>query len=112
MRQRLLALEPFVPVFNAITATHLWVNGQTDSAIALFQATPSTLSSEVAMVYASLGRYSEGADMIRNDRLFPPEMAEEAARILRTAPAAAPSPQTLPRVGLLSFVYLYVGGPD
>ena len=40
-----------------------------------------------------------------------PGMVETAARLLRTAPAIAASPQTLPNLGGLRFVYLYVGAP-
>ena len=39
------------------------------------------------------------------------ETIAEAARLLRTAPAVAPSPQTLPSLGTLAFVYLHVGAP-
>ena len=38
MRQRLQALEPFVPIFNFNTAMILWLNGQTDAAIEMLKS--------------------------------------------------------------------------
>src|SRR5262249_30073103 len=43
---------------------------------------------------------------------FPQGLVEEAARLLRPAPVRAGSPQSLPRLGFLGFVYLYVGAPE
>jgi len=40
-----------------------------------------------------------------------PETVIDAARLLRTAPAIAPAPQSLPRLGNLAWVYPYVGAP-
>jgi hypothetical protein len=41
--------------------------------------------------------------------VFSPGTVDNAVRLLRTAPTAAAAPQTLPRLGLLEFVYLHVG---
>jgi hypothetical protein len=58
-------------------------------------------------------RYGDAADtlLLSGDReLFSRSALENAARIIRTAPATANAPETLPAVeGLLSFVYAYVG---
>ena len=38
-------------------------------------------------------------------------MVAEASRLLRVAPANAGSPETLPRLASLGFIYLYIGAP-
>ena len=71
-------------------------------------------SSSLAQIYAAAGRYGEAADalLMLPPGFYPPGMVEAAARLMRTAPQHVASPQSLPRLGLLSFVYLYVGAPD
>ena len=62
----------------------------------------------------SAGRYNEAADALLEipSGIFPRETIETAARLLRTAPAPAASPQTLPPLPRsLGFVYLHVGAP-
>jgi TolB-like protein len=115
MRLRLQAQEPFVPVFNRVTARILWENGRNDEAIAILKASPlRTAPVFLAEVYASMGRYSEAADALRGipSGIFLPGAVEEAIRLLRTAPAQDTSPQTILRGEYLGFVYLYVGAPD
>ena len=116
LRQRLQALEPFVPVFNLFTAAILWLNGQNDAAIAMLKALPPNAAIpaySLAEIYAAAGRYGEAADAIlmTPSGFYLPGIVETAARLLRTAPAPAAAPQSLPRLGQLSFVYLYVGAP-
>ena len=112
MRLRLLAQEPFVPVFNVIFARVLWVNGRNEEAIAILKTQPPQLLRflTLAEVYASMGRYGEAADSLRGISGYPLGAVEEASRLLRSAPAQANSPQTLP-LGL-GFVYLYTGAAD
>ena len=116
MRLRLQAQEPLVPVFNWTTAEVLWENGRNDEAIAILKALPPVFYSRLylAQVYASMGRYSEAADALREipSRIFLPGAVEEAIRLLRTAPAQAASPRTILSAGYLGFVYLYAGAPD
>jgi hypothetical protein len=112
VRQRLLALEPLVPLFNGTTSLMLWANGQTDAANALV---PNREAQQGAMITASLGGYGEAADLlqaIRIDDVVLSEKTQTAARLLRTAPSVAASPQSLPQLGILGWVYLYVGAPD
>jgi TolB-like protein/DNA-binding SARP family transcriptional activator len=119
IKQQLQALEPFVPLYNSTTARWLWVEGQNDdAAIAILKALPpgSGVGSlpGLAMIYASLGRYGEAADLLEN---LPAEDAAEpyskdAARLLRTAPARAAAPQSLPSLGGLGWVYLHIGAPE
>ncbi|HMI97720.1 MAG TPA: BTAD domain-containing putative transcriptional regulator [Micropepsaceae bacterium] len=116
MRQRLEAQEPFVPVFNSITGLVLWLNGQNDAAIAMLKDIPAGGGGEgpLAMIYAEAGRYREAADALLPipTALFLPGTVEDAGRLLRTAPAKVASPQALPQLGNLGFVYLYVGATD
>ena len=125
IRQQLRALEPFVPTYNRFTAIDLWVDGQNDGAIAILLAQPPDAfnrSTFLAMIYASMGRYTEAANLLAN---VPPEqignvppgqigaaVTKEAARLLRTAPLSTPAPQSLPQLGALSWVYLHVGAPE
>jgi TolB-like protein len=113
MRQELLALEPFVPVFNWSTAQIRWLNGQNDAAIAMFEALPPSAARAIflANFYAATGRYGEAADamMLIPSGMYPSGLVENAVQLMRTAPASAVSLQTLPRLSNLGFVYLYIG---
>jgi TolB-like protein len=115
MKLRLQALETLVPVFIDNTAVVLWLNGQNEAAIAMMKEIPSGRGGNgPAQIYASLGRYNEAATALRESvsENVAPGMVEEAMRLLRIAPASAPSSQTLPFLGSLSWVYLYVGLPN
>jgi adenylate cyclase len=115
MKLRLQALETLVSVFIDNTAVVLWLNGQNEAAIAMMKEIPSGRGGNgPAQIYASLGRYNEAANALRESvaENVAPGMVEEAMRLLRTAPASAPSPQSLPFLGSLSWVYLYVGLPS
>jgi tetratricopeptide (TPR) repeat protein len=93
------------------------VDGQNDAAIAILNALPPDANNRVtylAMIYASMGRYGEAADMLEK---APPgngavATLKDAARLLRTAPSHVAAPQSLPRLGALDWVYLYVGAPE
>ena len=68
IRQRLQALEPFVPVFNWDTAQVLWLNGQNDAALTMFQALPPDSPCSISCpLYATAGRYGEAADALLQD---------------------------------------------
>ena len=116
MRLRLQALEPLVPIYNQVTASILSLNGRNDEAIAILKALPPTGGPRLylADIYASMGRYSEAADALREipSGLFLPGALEEAIRLLRTAPAQAASQQTALSAGQLGFVYLFAGAPN
>lgn len=120
--QQLRALEPYVPTFNEDAALIFWENGQNDTAIEIRKslierpAGPTFL----AMMYASTGRYTEAADVletaVRTRSYLPqditPQQFRTAAGLLRTAPAKTVLAQSPPRLGYLSFAYLYVGAPE
>ena len=84
LRQQLLALEPFVPIFRNITARIMYAAGQYDEVIKI--GPPYAV-----LALAAKGQYREAADML--DKVPPgsflPGVAEAAARLLRTAPAKA-----------------------
>jgi len=111
MRLKLAALEPFVPVYNANNAMALWLNGQNDDAIMVAKALPpGNFTTNLATIYAGSDRYSEAAAVLAETPSdIAPATREQAASLLRAAPAPAASPQSLPRLGMLGFVYLHVG---
>jgi len=114
MRQRLQALEPFLPIVILSTADVLWLNGQNDDAIAMLRDLPTDVALRMiflARIYASVGRYNEAADTLLEiaPGTFSPGTLEESIRLLRTAPTAAVSPQSLRRLGYLDFTYLHIG---
>jgi hypothetical protein len=114
-RQKLYALEPLVPRFNQLLANALWLNGQDDAAVGLANRSGgANRPLRLAMIHAAAGRFSEAAEALSMvpPEMHPPGAVEAAARIMRTAPASAASQQPIPNLGLLSFVYAYVGAPD
>ena len=113
LRRRLQAQEPLVPIFNAFTGLVLWTNGQNDEAIALLKAIPPTpvARDSLAQVYASMGRYNDAAEALQRGALGKYRL-EEAAGLLRTAPAKAVSSPTILSKGRSGWVYFYVGHPD
>jgi hypothetical protein len=118
MKQRVLTLEPYVPAFKAATAEVLWLNGQDDAAIALLRETQGAGARvDLAEIYASQGRFGEGANLLEEipsvDRSVAVDFLADAVRLLRTAPAKSASPQTLPALpGTTVFIYLHVGAPN
>ncbi len=118
MKQQVVALEPYVPLFKGAVAEVMWLSGQDDAAITILKGTPAGAGGQVALaeIYASMGRYSEAADILlaipSMNRGVAPELVAEPARLLRTAPRKAPSPQSLPNLGAMGFIYLHLGAPD
>ena len=111
VKRHLRSLEPLMPNYNLDLAEFLWLDGQTDAAIAILkEQSAGEAKLELAMIYASQARYNEAADALQGFQ-GPAKQIEEATRLLRTAPAAAASPESLPRLGLFAFVYLHVGAP-
>ena len=93
----------------------LWLNGQTDAAIALGEALPDGIRSwSFPRLLASAGRYDEAADVIKFTPadFFPADVKANAVSLLRSAPDRVLSPHDLPRLGWFDFVYLYIGAPD
>jgi TolB-like protein/DNA-binding SARP family transcriptional activator/Flp pilus assembly protein TadD len=115
-RQRIVALEPFLPRFNANLANALWYNGQDAAAITILKDfSRNAGDTSLARIYAAMGRYNEAADVLMAipPGTYPDGMLEAAVRLLRTAPTATASPQSLPQLeGDLDFVYLHAGAPS
>ena len=115
MRQQLTILEPFVPIFNAVSLRILWGADELDESNAMLKALPPNIGSRsvlFARIYAAQGRYGEAADSLLSnpgsDELRP--VIELSARILRAAPKLAD--KSFPRLGGGGWVYLYVGAPE
>jgi tetratricopeptide (TPR) repeat protein len=90
----------------------LWLNGESDAAIAILNNETSAFRAfNLAEIYAAMGRYNEAADLLLLSTSQSPT-AKEAAQILRTAPAQAPSPQSLPILNYDGFVFRHVGVPE
>jgi tetratricopeptide (TPR) repeat protein len=116
--EQLSALEPFVPIFNMVRGGTLSLDGQHDAAIRMLEAIPAdgptnyARNANLASAYAEAGRYAEAADtllLITDQSQVSRETVEEAARILRSAPAKISTPEALPALGSLDFVYAHVG---
>jgi tetratricopeptide (TPR) repeat protein len=121
MKKQVLALEPYVPGYRQDAGETLWLNGQNDAAIAMLkELAPDVVAGQIdlAQIYASLGRYSEGADVLQKIDLgtaVPASVSAApaiAAQLLRTAPARSASPQSLPHLAGMGFVYLHVGASE
>lgn len=92
-----------------------WTAGY--AAIAIFNALPTDEPNRLevlAMMYASMGRYTKAAELLETIPPAAPSaaFARDAARLLRTAAAKAAQPQSLPGLGPYGWVYLYVGAPE
>jgi TolB-like protein len=114
LRDHLQAVEQYIINYTADTAEIYWLAGDTDKAIAMLQPFRPGRTLELALIQASVGRYREAAVAIREMPAanYPAGMTEAAARILDSAPARAAAPESLPRLGNLSFAYMHVGAPE
>ena len=116
--QRLHELEPYVPVYAGNLSESLWVDGQNEAAIAIYENTSRGPGAAVgiARVYASQGRYTDAADALSvylNDRSPTIRaVAAEAMRLLRSLPVKGTPAPDVPNVAAASFVYLYTGAPE
>jgi TolB-like protein/Tfp pilus assembly protein PilF len=117
--QRLHILEPFVPIYTQNVGIAMQLNGQHEASIAVLESIPPETSPQrvaaLARAYATDGRYAQAADAILavTGNRVTRRSAEEAARLMRTAPAQTSSPETLPVLeGELGAVYPFVGALD
>lgn len=72
---------------------------------------------QLAQAYAMAGRFNDAANAIGSiqQRNFfgDPQVIDEAARLIRSAPADVSDPSALPRwQGRLDFVYAYLSAPE
>jgi tetratricopeptide (TPR) repeat protein len=114
MREKLQALEPFVINYVADTAEIIWLDGDNDTAIRMLNEFRPGRTSELAQVHASLGHYREAASVLRemNPANYLPGVLESAAKLVEAAPSTTASPDNLPRLGVLGWVYRHVGAPE
>ena len=110
-----------MPTWNEDAAEILWENEQYDTAIKIMKGLIErpTGPTSLAMMYASLGRYTDAADVLdtalKEGRSKLPGWETQwhtAAALLRTAPATSVLPKNSPRLQRASFAYLYVGASD
>jgi predicted Zn-dependent protease len=121
MMEKLRTLEPFVPIFNALTGHYFVLNGQSQTAIPLLEAISADAGGGLlrnlwlAQAYAAVGRYGAAADtvlLIASSQVSR-RSVEDAARLLRSAPARVRAPQSLPALGHdLDIAYAYVGAQE
>jgi TolB-like protein/Tfp pilus assembly protein PilF len=121
MREQLIVMEPFGSISDDYIEELRWIGGQTDT-VALMERLSAVRGrinparAMLARIYAEQGRYTEAVDALMAIRFpgrYPEEAVDAAVRLLRTAPAAAASAQSLPRLyANLEFVYLHVGAPE
>jgi adenylate cyclase len=114
MRDHLQAIEQSIINYTADTAEIIWLDGDTEKAVAMLQPFSPGRTLELALVQASAGRYREAAAAVRDMPAanYPAGMTAAAAKMLESAPAKAASPADLPRLGNLSFAYMHVGAPE
>ena len=122
LREQLRNLEPFVPVYNIFTGLIMQAAGQRPAAILVLEAVPPdpvmgvSRNTYLAQAYAADGRYAEAADTLLATKGENQEIRgalENAARLLRQAPAMVDAPQTLPVLERdLDFVYAHLGALD
>jgi adenylate cyclase len=117
VQAQIQAQEPFVPNYRRQAADVLWALGDNDTAIKMLESLdPAAAGMTLAKAYATAGRYGQAADTL----LAAPasngvnrKNLEDAARILRSAPAKVAAPDSLPELGRqLNWVYLFVGAQD
>jgi TolB-like protein len=114
-REHLVAVEPFVPAYRQVQARELFAGGQYGAALAILQNMSGGGFGGrglLAQIYAAQGRYADAADVLVaiRDPAYT-KWTQTAAALLRKAPAAAPSNER-PELGVLDWVYMYVGAPE
>ena len=117
VRQQLQTLEPFVPIYNTVTAEIMQLNGQNEESIRLLDPIPQEIPNRdemLARAYAVTGRYGQAADtLLLIKTQVSRKSVEDAARLLRAGPAKAKGRESLPVLEeRLNFVYAIAGAPD
>jgi TolB-like protein/tetratricopeptide (TPR) repeat protein len=121
LREKLRALEPFVPIFNSLTAEIMQANGQWEASISVLEQIPRDAAGGfypnvyLARAHAVEGRYAKAADtlLLISGNQVSRRAVEDAARLLRMAPTKVSAPEALPVLdGELNFVYAHIGALD
>lgn len=114
MRLKLQALEPFVINYVADTALIYWLDKDDETAIRMLDEFRPGRTAEIAQIHAAIGKYRDAASLLREMTAanYLPGVLEGAASLLDRAPSKTEAPDSLPRLGNLSFVYLHAGAPE
>ena len=121
--EQLVVLEPNFPGALSDLSEILWENEREDAALERMRRNWTGVIPTPAMLLAAQGKYNEAADFLEQRASGIPanaspelknraEMGRTAARLLRTAPAKAAAPENLPRLGMMSFVFVHIGAPE
>jgi hypothetical protein len=119
----LRTLEPFVPAYSVALAFLMQFNGENEASIPIVEAVPQGgvvgyyRNIALADAYATARRYAEAADTLlaipMNVTLVSRQSVEDAARLIRSAPAKTAAPGSLPILeGELGFAYAFIGAPN
>lgn len=117
IRRQLMELEPFVPIYNWGSSWIMAANGLSEEALAILEKMPPDRLGRqyyITREYAAVGRYREAADALEQigSNFGAPSLLNEAVRLLRLAPSHVLSAAEIPQLGILGFIYLYVGLED
>jgi TolB-like protein len=123
MREELRRVEPFIPIYNSVTATIMRTTGNNKAALPILEAArqPGAVgtlwtNAPLAQTYAAMGRSGDAADTIlaiQGSAFLSRQVLEQAAGMLRQAPGKLAAPQSAPFLDeWLSWIYLYVGAPE
>jgi TolB-like protein len=118
VKERLRIAEPFVPVYNINRAPVMILNRQIPETIQLLESIPANAAGGfarnvyLAWAYSVAGRRAEAADtlLLITSNQVTRQTVEDAARVLRTAPARTATPSSMPRIdNEMAFVYAQIG---
>jgi tetratricopeptide (TPR) repeat protein len=121
IKQKVHELEPYLPIFTGNLAQALWLDGQTDAAIALFKENMFRRGGGnspfgLGRIYSSLGQFDEAANFLSMPTSQVPQSGQDiwpvVMQLIRSAPEPIASTKDLPRLRDASFIYLYVGAPE
>jgi TolB-like protein/DNA-binding winged helix-turn-helix (wHTH) protein len=121
-RQKLREIEPFVPIYNIMTAAIMQINGDNKAAMALLSTTPAGgppsywRSIYLARGFAASGRYAQAADallaMSPDVKRVSRKSVEDAAGLLRQLSLGHALTSKLPTLeGELCFIYAHTPEP-
>ena len=113
LRQQLGALEPFVPVYQAITGRIEFAAGNYDTFLAESSFAPApAFALATAQALSAKGLYSQAADKLQLASNASRVPLDSALQLLRSAPAKADSKSLPELTRQLRFIYVYVGAPE
>ena len=104
-------VEPFSPVSARFADRFLWMNGKIEEAIAHAKALrPVDRAANLAMIYASIGRFAEAADALAHSPTANSPEVSEAVQLLRNGPQSKLPIQNLTAYPqAIDFLYLDAG---